>query len=77
MNKPDSKGSLWRAAAFASAAGVNLVVCIALGYFAGSFMSQRMGGQKGWLIAGVLTGMFVGLASIVLLIRRFLEDTND
>ena len=72
----NSEPSLWKYAGAAGAIGMNLVVSILLGYFGGSYISRQTGHQ-GWVVGGVLAGLFVGLASIVLLVRRFLEDMNE
>lgn len=63
-------------AGLAGSIGMNLVVCILLGYFGGDFLSERTG-HKVWLAAGLLLGLFTGLAFIVLLVKRFLEDTHE
>jgi uncharacterized protein YneF (UPF0154 family) len=65
-----------RYAGLAGAIGMDLVVCILLGYFGGAWISDRTG-QRAWMAAGVLLGLFIGLAFIVLLIKRFLEDTHE
>lgn len=74
-SKPDQNP--WKAAGLVGALGTDLVVCLAIGYFGGSYLSRRMGGHKGWIIAGVLIGLAIGLVGIVLLIKRFLEDANE
>lgn len=63
-------------AGLAGAIGMDLVVCILLGYFGGAYLSDRTG-HKAWIAAGVLLGLFAGLAFVVLLVKRFLEDTPD
>lgn len=73
-SKPDLNP--WKYAGLATALGSDLVVCILLGYFGGRFLSGYTG-QKGWLAGGVLAGLFIGLVSIVFIIKRFVEDTNE
>ena len=78
MSKPDPRNeNPWKAAGLVGALGANLAICVVAGYYAGSFISERAGGHKGWLIAGVLAGLIAGIANIVLLIKHFLEDTNE
>lgn len=77
MKKPKPDQNPLKAAGLVGTLGVDLIVCMALGYFAGAFISRRMGGQDGWIIGGVLTGFVIGLVSIVLLIKRSLEDTDE
>jgi ATP synthase protein I len=67
----------WKMAGLMGALGTDMVLCLVLGYFGGSFISERMGGHKGWIIAGVMTGLVVGIVSIVLIIKRFMEDTDE
>lgn len=76
MKKSGSGHSPMKYAGLAGAIGMDLVVCILLGYFGGVFLSNRTG-QKFWMAACVLLGLFVGLAFIVLLIKRFMEETNE
>lgn len=77
MNPRKRSENPWRAAGLVGALGADLVVCMALGYFAGRYVSNLTGGQTGWIVAGVLAGLAVGIFSIVLLIKRFLEDTDE
>lgn len=76
MSKPPIRSNPWKYAGIASAIGMNLVVCIVLGYFIGTFLAKRTGWSP-WSIIGVLGGLFAGLGSIVLMIMRILEETND
>lgn len=67
----------WKAAGLVSAIGADLVVCIVAGYFAGVYLSKWTGGGPMWVAGGVLAGLAVGILSIVFLIKRILEDSND
>jgi ATP synthase protein I len=67
----------WKAAGLVGALGADLVVCILAGYFAGVYLSKWTGGGQGWVAGGVIVGLAVGIISIVFLIKRVLEDSND
>jgi ATP synthase protein I len=77
LKKSKSQDNPWKTAGLMGALGTNMVVCLLIGYFGGSYISERTGGHKGWVIAGVMTGLFVGIISIVLIIKRFMEDTDE
>ncbi|MFD0871865.1 Putative F0F1-ATPase subunit (ATPase_gene1) [Chlamydia abortus] len=77
MKKPNPNDNPWRAAGMVSAIGADLIVCILLGYFGGSFVSDRFGLSPAWKAGGLIIGLFVGIVSVVFLIKRFLEDTNE
>jgi len=76
MKRSNPNDNPWRMAGIMGALGMDMVVCLLLGYFAGSWLSERTG-QRGWLIGGVLGGLVIGLLSIVLLIRRYLEEGKE
>jgi len=48
-----------------------------LGYFAGRYLAGPLGLGAVWVPVGVLSGFFLGLVTVVLLIRRFMEDNRD
>ncbi|WP_409343723.1 AtpZ/AtpI family protein [Paenibacillus sp. MBLB4367] len=75
MKKSDSSNqSPWRAAGLLGAIGLDVAACTVLGYFGGRYAESIFGGGKGWVIGGVLVGFFVGIATVVLIIRKFMED---
>jgi len=76
MRGPDSKQNPWRAAGLAGAIGADIALCTVLGYFAGKFMANTFGGASGWIVGGVMTGFFAGIASVVFLLKKFLEDDD-
>jgi ATP synthase protein I len=76
LRKSDPGQNPWKYAGLASAIGMNLVVCILAGYFGGSAIANRTD-QRAWTAAGVLLGLFIGLGSIVLMIKRIVEETNE
>jgi ATP synthase protein I len=60
----------WRAAGFVSAIGLEIVICTAIGYVCGKYL----GGSKGWVIACVMIGFFLGIGTAVMMLKKFLED---
>jgi F0F1-type ATP synthase assembly protein I len=73
-NKP--KDNPWKAVALVSAIGFDLVVCMAAGYFGGSYMSRLAGGKPIWIVAGIVLGLAVGIAGVVLLLRTYTEGSE-
>ena len=77
MTKSDDQGpNPWRAAGLMGAMGLDLAVCMLIGYWLGSFASKRYGGSELWVVGGLLIGLAVGILSIVILLKKILEDTN-
>ncbi|MDF2925851.1 MAG: hypothetical protein K0R57_4765 [Paenibacillaceae bacterium] len=76
MKTSGSKQNPLKYVGFAGAIGMNLVVWIVIGYFGGGAIARRTG-LEGFTAAGTLLGLFIGLASIVLMIKRILEETNE
>ena len=75
MKKPNPGGmNPWKAAGLVSAIGADLVVCILGGYFAGAYLSEKSG-HPIWVAAGVIIGLAIGIASVVFMIKRVLEDS--
>jgi F0F1-type ATP synthase assembly protein I len=75
QNRKDS--SPWKAAALVSAIGADLVVCMALGYWIGSRISEAAGGRPIWIVAGIMAGFFVGAASVILILRKMTESADE
>lgn len=70
MKRPNSNDNPWRAVALTSAIGIDLVVCLAAGYFFGDWLSGTLGGQI-WLLVGFLLGLVTGIMSIYFMIKRY------
>lgn len=60
----------------AAALGVEVVVYLILGYYAGKFISGWTG-HKIWMFWGVTAGLVGSIISIVLFIRSYLEEMNE
>ncbi|GAA3412906.1 hypothetical protein GCM10020370_66970 [Paenibacillus hodogayensis] len=60
----------------AGAVGVDLALCIVLGYYAGKWVSVQMDNQPIYIAIGALVGLFVGILSVILLIRYYVKDSK-
>lgn len=76
MKKPSTKDSPWRAISLVSVIGVDLVVCVLLGFYLGRYVSDLMNGQPLFIAAGVILGLATGVLSIIYILKQFTEDTN-
>lgn len=76
MQKRKSDDNPWRAAGLVSAVSADMIVCILLGYVGGSWLSGKMGGQKIYVAVGTVVGLFVGIVSVILLIKYYLKDSK-
>ncbi|WP_020619474.1 AtpZ/AtpI family protein [Paenibacillus daejeonensis] len=68
MTKKSNQDSPWRAAGMVGAMGIDLAVCIYLGYLVGNWL--------GSIVTGVLVGLAVGIYTCILILKRVVEDTN-
>lgn len=76
MNKSGPEQNPWKYAGLAGAVGMDLVVFILLGYYGGAAVSDRTG-QRIWTAVGLMVGLLVALVTIVFMIKRILEETNE
>jgi Putative F0F1-ATPase subunit (ATPase_gene1). len=76
MGKPNPSDNPWRAVAMISAAGAELVVSMAIGYFAGRWIGGLFGGHPIWTVIGILAGFALGVAGIVMVIRSITGDRH-
>jgi ATP synthase protein I len=74
---PKSKGdNPWQAAGMVGIMGVDIAVCILLGYYIGNYLGSQFGGSKGWVIGGVLIGLLIGIVSCILVLKKVMEDPD-
>ncbi|MCS7460006.1 AtpZ/AtpI family protein [Paenibacillus doosanensis] len=66
----------WRAVALVSAIGADLIVCMLAGYWIGNLLRDWTGGQSIWLVAGIMFGFFVGVFSVILILRKYTGGSN-
>ncbi len=73
MKQRRSQDSPWRAIGLVSAIGVDLVVCILVGFYLGRYAMESFGGNPLWLAAGVVAGIAIGIVSVVFMITFHLR----
>ncbi|WP_138753757.1 AtpZ/AtpI family protein [Paenibacillus sinopodophylli] len=76
MNKKDRRDNPLFAAGLVGALGVQVAVCIFLGYWLGSALGTRFGDEKSWMLGGILVGLAVGLLSAILLVKKVMEEAD-
>ncbi|MDQ8734094.1 MULTISPECIES: AtpZ/AtpI family protein [unclassified Paenibacillus] len=76
MNKKDRRDNPLFAAGLVGALGVQVAVCIFLGYWIGSSLGNRFGDPKAWSLGGILVGLAVGLLSAILLVKKVMEEAD-
>lgn len=76
MNKKDRRDNPLYAAGLVGALGVQVAICIFLGYWIGSSLGNRFGEVKGWTLGGILVGLAVGLLSAILLVKKVMEEAD-
>jgi len=75
MKNPNSNENPWRALALVSAIGADLVVCMIGGFWVGGWLERRLGSPV-WTVAGIVAGLFVGIVSIIFIIRNYTGGSN-
>ena len=73
MQNHKSNDNPWRAAGLVSAVTADLIVCIMLGYWGGSWLSNRLEDPK-FIAIGTLVGLFIGIVSVVMMIRFYAKE---
>jgi len=58
------------------AMGVQVAICILIGYWLGTNVSDWTG-NKGWLAGGVLTGFAIGIGSAILVVFKLLGGSDE
>jgi ATP synthase protein I len=74
--KQSDPNNPWRGAILTSAIGVDIVICIALGYWFGIWMSELFHGSEVWILVGLITGILLSIASTYALVKRY-GGTNE
>lgn len=75
MTKKSKEDNPLLGLALVGALGIQVAVCIFLGYWAGAYISDRSG-NSGWVVGGVMFGLTVGIVSAILVVKKVLEDSN-
>ncbi|MGG3280810.1 AtpZ/AtpI family protein [Paenibacillus solani] len=72
MKNPKSQDNPWMIALYISGAGGLLAAYILIGFFTGRWLMNVLDGPRVWIAIGTLSGLFVGILNIALLIKKFL-----
>lgn len=64
----------WRALGLAGTIGIELSVLLLLGIWLGNKLDQSLNTSPIFLIIGMILGLFIGIWSIVKMIKPFLGD---
>lgn len=70
QSKPPQDVNPWKTAGLVMGLGVELAVCVGLGWWLGIVYDDRNGTDYGYL-TGVIVGLIAGIGSAVALIRKF------
>ncbi|MBD2863582.1 AtpZ/AtpI family protein [Paenibacillus sp. IB182363] len=76
MRNPNNNDSPWRLLGWFGVAGMNVAICVVIGYFLGKWLSEWLGGGPIWSAVGALTGLVVGVVNIVYFIKKLTEETD-
>ena len=78
MNKGNrnNKDNPWRAAGMVGIMGLDIALCLFIGFWIGDLAKDRFGGSQIWIIGGIGLGLAIGIISVVYLIKNVLEDSN-
>lgn len=76
MKRTNKQDNPWLAAGLMGVMGVDIAICMLIGYWIGKFANQRFGLSEGWIVGGLFTGLAVGILSIIILLKKVLEDTD-
>lgn len=76
MNGKHNNDNPWKAAALVGALGVDVGICIFLGYWLGRVAGERFGDPKAWMVSGLLVGLAVGILSAILIVRKVLKESD-
>ncbi|HEX7058154.1 MAG TPA: hypothetical protein VF260_13280 [Bacilli bacterium] len=74
MNEKPDKNP-WLAASLVGAIGVDLAVFMAAGFFGGRTIAAWTSHQY-WIVIGIMAGLLAGIASVVMIMRRFMGDRH-
>jgi len=73
MDKKGTGDNPWRAAGLVGAMGLNVALCIFIGYWAGA----RLGGSPGWVVTGLVVGLLVGILACMALVKAVLGGSDE
>ncbi|MVP01493.1 MULTISPECIES: AtpZ/AtpI family protein [Paenibacillus] len=77
MNNKGNRDNPWKAAGMVGAIGIDIAFCMIAGYAIATYLVNRFGGSKAWIAGGLMIGLFVGIVSVVMLLKKFLEESDE
>lgn len=77
MSKKKWQDNPWKAFFLVSGIGLDLAVCTVLGFWVGKGLAYWFGGHPLWIAAGVLFGIFLGFASVIVMLKPYAGDTDE
>jgi hypothetical protein len=66
-----------KAMGLVSAVGVDLALCMWLGYKGGTVLDVKFGTDMVWSLVGLMIGLLTGIFTVILLIKRVTGDENN
>jgi Putative F0F1-ATPase subunit (ATPase_gene1). len=76
MNGKGNGDNPLKAAALLGALGLDVGICIFIGYWLGSMAGERFGDAKAWTVGGLLLGLAVGIITAIMIVKKVLEDSD-
>ncbi|MBW4081712.1 ATPase F0F1 [Paenibacillus sp. S150] len=76
MKEQRNGPGLGKTALVIGSAGTMLSAYIVIGFFTARWLQDLMDGPEYWLAIGTITGMFLGIIHVVLLIKKFMGEQN-
>ncbi len=67
-------GGVLQALALTTTIGIELAITVSLGYFGGQYLDQKMATGPWFMLAGVLTGLAVGIVGVYKTLQGFLGE---
>ena len=77
MKNPRNQDNPWLIALYISGAGSLLAAYILLGFFGGKWLMHQLDAPRYWLAIGTVSGLFLGILNIALLIKKFLGAQGE
>jgi len=68
---------MWRIALNTGAVGIEIALCICIGYFGGSFLDRRLGTAPWIGYFGLLAGVGAAIKALVRVTRSYRRETTD